>query len=63
MLSLHPYLRNVTFKSGDNWWGISLLDMVRKVLGRIIQNRLKLVAEVVLPDSQCGLELAGDVLI
>ena len=28
--------------------------MVEKVLGRIIQDRLKLVAEDVLPDSQCG---------
>ena len=34
--------------------GISLLDVVGKVLGRIIQDRLKLVAEDVLPDTQCG---------
>ena len=38
----------------DNWRGISLMDVVGKVLGRIIQDRLKLVAEHILPDSQCG---------
>ena len=47
----------------DNWRGISLLDVVGKVLGRIIQDRLRLVAEDVLPESQCGLELGADVLI
>ena len=31
-----------------------------KVLGRIVQDRLKLIT---LPDSQCGLQLEGDVLI
>ena len=38
----------------DNWRGISLLNVVGKILGRIVQGRLKLVAEDVLPDSQCG---------
>ena len=38
----------------DNWRGISLLDVVGKVLGRIVQDRLRVVAEDVLPDSQCG---------
>ena len=38
----------------DNWRGISLLDFVGKLLGRILQERLQIVAESVLPDSQCG---------
>jgi len=38
----------------DNWRGISLLDVVGKVLGRIVKDRLRVVAEDVLPYSQCG---------
>ena len=38
----------------DNWQGFSLLDVAGKLLGRILQERLQLVAERVLPDSQCG---------
>ncbi len=37
----------------DNWWGISLLDVVGKVLARIIQERLQVIAERILPESQC----------
>ena len=38
----------------DNWRGIALLDVVGKVVGRLIQNRLQGLAEVGLTDSQCG---------
>ena len=38
----------------DNWRGISLLDVVGKVFARIIQERLQVIAERTLPDSQCG---------
>ena len=38
----------------DNWRGISLLDVVGKVFARIIQERLQVVAERLLPESQCG---------
>jgi len=38
----------------NNWRGISLLDMVGKVLGRIVQDRFRVAVENVLPDSQCG---------
>ena len=38
----------------DNWRGIALLDVVRKVVGRLIQNRLQHLAELELPESQCG---------
>ena len=38
----------------DNWRGISLLDVVGKVVGRILQDRLQQLAEEVLPELQCG---------
>ena len=38
----------------DNWRGIALLDVVGKVLAKIIQTRLQEVAELQLPESQCG---------
>lgn len=38
----------------DNWRGISLLDVVGKVMGRLLQDRLQAVAKQELPDSQCG---------
>ena len=38
----------------DNWRGIALLEVVGKVLARVLQQRLQMVAEEVLPESQCG---------
>lgn len=38
----------------DNWRGIALLDVVGKVVARVLQSRLQRIAEEVLPDSQCG---------
>ena len=38
----------------DNLHGISLLDVVGKVFARIIQERLQMVAEHLLPESQSG---------
>ena len=38
----------------DNWRGISLLDVVGKLVGRVLQSRLQRLAEKVLPESQCG---------
>ena len=38
----------------DNWRGISMLDVVGKVFARISQDRLQVVVEKVLPESQCG---------
>ena len=60
---IKPVPKKGNLKSCVNWRGISLLDVVGKVLGRIIQDRLKLVVEDALPDSKCGLELAADILI
>ena len=38
----------------DNRWGISLLDVIGKVLARILQERLQAVGKLTLPESQCG---------
>ena len=38
----------------DNWRGISLLDVVVKVLAKEIQQRLQAVVEEVVADSECG---------
>lgn len=38
----------------DNWRGIALLDVVRKVVAQVLQERLQELAEDVLPESQCG---------
>ena len=38
----------------DNWRGISLLDVAGKVFARILKDRLEVIAERVLPESQCG---------
>ena len=38
----------------DNWQGIALLDVVGKVVARVVQDRLQDLDEEVLPESQCG---------
>ena len=38
----------------DNWRGIALLDVVGKLVARILQGRLQSLAERELPESQCG---------
>ena len=38
----------------DNWRGIALLDVVGKVVARVLQERLQKLAEDELPESQCG---------
>ena len=38
----------------DNWRGISLLDVLGKVVARVLQERLQKLAEDQLPESQCG---------
>ena len=41
-------------KSCDNWRGISLLEVMGKVVARIIQGKLQKLAETELLESQCG---------
>ena len=38
----------------DNWRRIALLDVVGKVVAKIVQERMQKLAEDVLPESQCG---------
>ena len=38
----------------DNWWGISLLEVVGQVFAKIIQRKLQVLVEDVVADSQCG---------
>ena len=48
-----PVPKKGNLQSCDNWRGISLLDVVGKVMGRVFQERLQVIAEELLPDSQC----------
>ena len=38
---------------------ITLLDVVGKVVERLLQDRLQLVAEMVLPEFHCGFQREG----
>jgi len=51
---LVPVPKKGNLRCCDNWRGIALLDVVGKMLGRIVQNRLQKLGEKVLPESQCG---------
>ena len=51
---LVPIPKKGDLSSCDNWRGISLLDVVGKVVARVLQERLQKVAEDELPESQCG---------
>lgn len=58
-----PMNKEGNLKVRDYWRRISLLDVVGKVLGRILQDRLKAVAKyVILHDFQCGYKQVGIVL-
>ena len=47
-----PILKKGDLKQYDNWHGISLLAVVGKVLGRIVQGGLQVITENILPESQ-----------
>ena len=49
-----PIPKKGDLKSCDNWRGISLLEDTGKVFGRILNGRLQMIAEKILPESQCG---------
>jgi len=49
-----PVPKKGDLQSCDNWRGIGLLDVVGKIFAQIIQDRLQVIAEGLLPDSQCG---------
>ena len=48
---LDPVPKKGNLHCCDNWQGIALLDVVGKLVGRVIQNRLQQFAERVLPES------------
>ena len=52
--NLVPVPKNGDLRRCDNWRGTALLDLVGKTVARIIQSRLQVVAEEILPDTQCG---------
>ena len=47
-----PSARESPLRHCDNWQG--LLDVVGKVIARIIKERFEVIADKVLPESQCG---------
>ena len=49
-----PIPKKVDLQLCDRWRGISLLDVVGKVFARILQERLLVITERALPESQCG---------
>ena len=49
-----PIRKKDYLKQCDNFHGISLLDVVGKVLERIVQERLQVIDENILPESQSG---------
>ena len=49
-----PVTKKGDLTSCDNWRGTALLDIVGKLLGKLVLNRLQLFAETVLPEEQCG---------
>ena len=49
-----PIPKKGDLRKCDNWRGISLLDVVGEVFARILQDRLPVVAEKILPESHCG---------
>ena len=51
---LIPIPKKGNLKCCDNWRGISLLEVVGKVVARVVQNQLQELAEKLLPESQCG---------
>ena len=51
---LIPTAKKGSLKCCDNWRGISLLEVVGKVVARVVQNQLQKPAEKLLPESQYG---------
>ena len=49
-----PEMVKAACSDSDNWQGIALLDVVGKLVARVVQGRLQDLAEEVLPESQCG---------
>ena len=52
--TLVPIPKKGNLSNCNNWRGIALLDVVGKLVTRVLQERLQKVAEQELPESQCG---------
>ena len=52
--TLVPVPKKGDLSKCDNWRGISLLDVVGKVLASVIQSRHQVIAAEFMPESQCG---------
>ena len=52
--TLIPIPKKGNLSDCNNWRGIALLDVVGKVVARVIQERLQQLAEEELPEAQCG---------
>ena len=48
-----PVLKKGHLSCCDNWRGISLLDVIGKLFARVLNDRLQLVVEETVSDSQC----------
>ena len=53
MPRLFLFLKKGDLSHCDNWRGIALLDVVGKLFGCVLQNRLQQLSDV-LPETQCG---------
>ena len=53
--TLVPVPKKGDLSECDTWRGVSLLDVVGKVLASAIQSLLQVIAAEFLPESQCGL--------
>ena len=51
---LVPVPKNGDLSLCGNWQGISLLDVMGKLFARVLNDRLQLVVEEVVSDTQCG---------
>ena len=51
---LIPIPKKGNLSNCENWRGIALLEVMGKIVARIIQQRLQIIAERELPESQCG---------
>ena len=49
-----PIPKKGDLKQFDHWRGISLLDVVRKILGKIVQGRLQVIAESFYQNHRVG---------
>ena len=59
---LVPVPKGGDFPCCDNWRGIGSLDVMGKLFARVLNNRLQLVVEETVSDSQCGFR-AGEVVL